>query len=86
MESPYAYDQAVQAATRILELMRPLGEVVVPVEHETAEIMGKAAANGVIYSILSNPPTGIAKDQAPLLRTLLGSLVRRLRSSARGAK
>lgn len=95
IDNPYAYDQATRAALTILDALRPPGEIEVPripvaetvgegPGGEAADLlnrrMGDSHARGVIYSVTTHPPAGVAKDEAPHLQVLIAGLVDRLRS------
>jgi hypothetical protein len=91
-DDPYAYDQAVRAANRIFEVLRPAGKISNPSALSgkvgtldlgaVAENYGVGIANGVIAEIASDEPTTTtAVARAPKLRTDLGDhLVSRLRT------
>ncbi|MDO8398914.1 MAG: hypothetical protein Q7T45_13945 [Bradyrhizobium sp.] len=91
-DDPYAYDQAVRAANRIFEALRPTGKISKPTLLSgkagtldlgaVAENLGVGLANGVISEIASDEPTTTtAIARAPKLRADLGAdLVTRLRA------
>lgn len=89
---PYAYEQAVQAANRVFEALRPDGKIAQPrllagkaagIDFDAiAKHFGVGIANGVISEIASEQPTSTtAAARAPKLRADLGDeLVARLRT------
>lgn len=90
---PYAFDQAVQAANRIFEALRPPGEIAPPPGLDGmagtldmgkyAQNLGVAYADGILSEIASDEPTSTtAITRAPKLRRDLGQeLVQRILSS-----
>jgi hypothetical protein len=90
---PYAFDQAVRAANRIFEAMRPAGKIAPPPGMsgmagtldmgKVAENFGVGYANGILSEIANERPISTtAVTRAPKLRRDLGEeLVRRIQSS-----
>jgi hypothetical protein len=86
---PTAYDQAMQAATGVLEAFRPDGPVspmslTIPLGDKSIDFLadlGKRVAGSVLAEISDDEPrTTIAMERAPLLRHDLGpDLVERVR-------
>lgn len=86
LDDPYAYDQAVRATIRFLNATRPPGEVNPPRRvmasengHEfdltpLMEIIGAAAANGVLDAIAGQAATGKGAALGKDLRRDLGHL------------
>jgi hypothetical protein len=82
LRNPWAYDQAVQAATRVLEVLRPAGDVMPPEEQEHMRNLGRGFANGILNEIArgeARVPTNSARTDE--LRRELGPLAERLTES-----
>src|SRR5215467_2754721 len=71
---PAAYDQAVRSAIRVLNALRPRGEVSRPVADHAVQI-----ADQLIRAVGGGPIDTIPKLAAPGIRDLLGSLADRCR-------
>jgi hypothetical protein len=63
LDEPFAYDQAVQAATHILEAFRPSGKPT-PVPGRFSRL-GEEFAAGVLETIVNEKPTAIGETQIP---------------------
>jgi hypothetical protein len=50
-DNPYAFDQAVIAATTILEAFRPKGSIEVPTVHQAFATAGEGFANGLLEQV-----------------------------------
>lgn len=83
-DDPYAFDQAAQAASRVIEFLRPQGDIVEPKNHPYAADLGVGFANGVLGAVTNEDSQGsLEKDLAPA-RPLLGPLVNRIRTRKGG--
>ncbi|HYI30319.1 MAG TPA: toxin-antitoxin system HicB family antitoxin [Bradyrhizobium sp.] len=97
---PHGFDQAVKAANRIFEALRPQGEIKPPKFgkarrgddslldlEEFAVNLGQGFANGLLYEIASDEPTtGAAVKRAPEFRRDLGpAIVERIKAFVGGA-
>jgi hypothetical protein len=63
LDDPFAYDQAVQAATHVLEAFRPSGKLT-PVPGRFSHL-GVDFAEGVLETIAGEEPTVISDTQIP---------------------
>ena len=82
--NPYAYDQAVRAANRVLEMLRPEGEIKPPSGHPYHDVLGVGFAN----TILEDAATGHSRtvnslQRAQALHRELEPLVETIRKNLR---
>jgi hypothetical protein len=80
-DNPYAFDTAVRAINRVLEAIRPQGEIIPPKVNSRAEAMlGDAIANGLLSAVASDEaPADFMDEWADHIRPRLGRLRSRLR-------
>jgi hypothetical protein len=79
LTQPWAYDQAKQAAMRVLEALRPPGDPTAPAPELST--LGRGFASGVLNDIARGTPRVINPDNVERLdelRSDLGSLAERL--------
>ena len=79
---PRAYDQAVQAAVRLLEAAAPAGDRT-PLQEPTKTFSGIGFANSMIDAICHGKGTASLQAEADNVRPLLGPIVKRLKKSRR---
>ena len=90
-QNPYSFDQAVQAANRIFERLKPGGDASVPPPLSGLAggqdigamfgSLGVGLADGILREIASqdHPPSSFARERGPRLRKALGdTMVERL--------
>jgi hypothetical protein len=91
-ENAYAYDQAIMAATTILEAFRPRGPVVAPKlfdqnDDDLTDVcatLGKAFANGLLLDVTNEKSsTSNSIEKIALIREELGALRERIPSSVK---
>jgi hypothetical protein len=81
LDNPYGFDIAVKAATRVLDRLRPLGEITAPPAQFPAEaMMSEAIANGLLNAIAhpDHPGGDFMEEWAAAVRARLGRLRTRL--------
>jgi hypothetical protein len=81
LSDPYAFDQTIKAVDRLLEGMKPPGEMKIPRDlgYESPENMGQGFANTMLMAIGGFPHDGNAKATEPL-REMLGPIADRVRA------
>ena len=82
-EDSYAFDQAVQAAMRILEAAKPAGSPtipeIVPSNFPEAAVLGVGFANSVIDAVNGRGGTASLKEEGFVIRGLLGPVAKRIK-------
>ncbi|TSE03754.1 hypothetical protein C1D09_025355 [Mesorhizobium intechi] len=93
-DNPYAFDQAVAAANRIFEALRPEGEPKAPEHFEAlteinpalagiAEHFGAGFANAVIEAVVGEGRTARLQKDGATIAGMLGPIAERLRKGKR---
>jgi hypothetical protein len=86
---PYAYDQAARAAHRVLEALRPEGEIappgtlqgigdVIPDLANVADNLGAGFANGILDGVVGRGATAKVQREGQTIADLLGDMAERI--------
>ena len=89
-DSPYGYDQAVRAAVRILDALRPRGNSEMPKDMRHGQLdlayveehLGERVANGLLEEAAYGRSRANSQEGARIYHKMLGRLTKRLKNVA----